>query len=393
MTKHALPGIASRNRVIRNILEAITGRDGFLVMGHKNPDEDCIASMIAVSLILNKLSRTACLLVPEKISENFRYLLNICRYNSIELLDSRHEPPPGITAIFFMDTPKPGMRESFPGDRALYDNPEILKIEIDHHLEADSEYIGDPGLCLVDEASSAGELVGLLAFKLRNRTDIMESYKIEELFSRNFVLAVLTGIIGDSKMGKYLKTSREKWFYRLFSTMFNDMLASKTHKDSRNFSTMNEVFTELQQLSRREDECFSLMIRQKSAFSPSVGTVIIPPGLMKTMRTACDHETIVTVARYTADYLAEESRRLGLVAYCDDQEDSGLVQFRVRRSHLYKALDLRNILDHFRIENGGGHPGAIGFRLPAADITDIDAYVENLVQGIETLMEEAGFKP
>ncbi|NOY10293.1 MAG: hypothetical protein GXP33_15775 [Spirochaetes bacterium] len=389
MTKTRMTSIKRRNLIINHILEAITERDCFLIMGHKNPDEDCISSMIAISLLLNKFSKIAYLMVPGKINRNYQYLLNICRYNAIEILHNKEKLPHEVSAVFILDTPKPEMRETFPGSAGIYNNKDILKIEIDHHLGADSDYIGDKGYCLVDEASSASELVGLMAFKLKNHKDITGSFNIQDLFSRNFVLAVLTGIIGDSKMGKYLKTSREKWFYRLFSSMFNEMLTNKTRKNSGNFSTMDEVFTELQQLSRQEDECFAIMMKQKVDISPKIGSVIISQDVIKQMRTLFDNDTIVTVARYAADSLAESSRSLSLVAYYDDKKDSDLIQFRLRRSHSYKALDLRSVLEFFDIKNGGGHPGAIGFRIPEAEIPDIYGYVETLIKGTEKLMSRA----
>jgi len=54
ITKTGISSIKTRNLIINNILEAIAIRDCFLVMGHKNPDEDCISSMIAIGLLLNK---------------------------------------------------------------------------------------------------------------------------------------------------------------------------------------------------------------------------------------------------------------------------------------------------------------------------------------------------
>lgn len=388
--KTRIERIKKRNTIVSNILEAIDGRDSFLVMGHKNPDEDCISSMIAMALMLNKFSKTAYIMIPEKINENYQYLLNICRYNAIQILYNTQALPRKVSTVFIMDTPKPDMKEDFPGKQELFEDERILKIEIDHHLEADSEYCGDKGYCLVDEASSASELVGVLAFKLNNREDLINKYNIQELFSRNFVLSVLTGIIGDSKMGKYLKTRRERWFYKLFSSMFSELLSNITRKDSNNFSTMDEVFDGLQQLSRQEDACFKLMMKQKLEISPKIGTVIIPRDVIETMREQFDHETIVTVARYTADSLAEHSRLLSLVAYYDDQKDSDLIQFRIRRSQTYKDLDLRLILEEFKIENGGGHPGAIGFRFPEKEVDDLRMYVESLIPGIEKLMEYDG---
>lgn len=384
--KTRIDSINVRNRIINNILNAIIEGDDFLVMGHENPDEDCISSMIAISLLLTKFSRTVYLLIPRKINKNYQYLLNICRYNAIELLYNDQTVPKEISAVFFMDTPKPDMRETFPDSHKIYENKDILKIEIDHHLEADSGYIGHKDYCLVDEASSASELVGMMAFKLKNKKEIIEEYNLHDIFSRNFVLAVLTGIIGDSKMGKFLKTKREKWFYSLFSSMFNEMLTKKTHKHSNNFSTMKEVFTELQQLSKQEDECFTLMMAQKVNISFQIGTVIVSKEIVQQMASIYDHETIVSVARYAADSLAEYTHLLSLVVYFDDNEKSDLIQFRIRRSHSFKTLDLRSILKLFNIKNGGGHPGAIGFRIPEAEIKDLNEYVNILIKGIEEII-------
>ena len=386
IVKTRIESISKRNQIIDNILNAIIEHDNFLVMGHKNPDEDCISSMIAISLLINKFSRKVYLLIPGKINKNYQYLLNICRYNAIELIYNDKHLPEDITTVFFMDTPKPDMREAFPDSDKIYNNSGILKIEIDHHLEADSGYIGNKDYCLVDEASSASELVGMMAFKLANKKEILKSQNIQDIFSRNFVLAVLTGIIGDSKMGKYLKTRREKWFYSLFSSMFNEMLTKKTHKDSHNFSTMKEVFTELQQLSKQEDECFTLMMAQKVDFSSKIGAVIVSKEMILQMASIYDHETIVSVARYAADSLAEYTHLLSLVVYYDDNEKSNLIQFRIRRSQSYKSLDLRSILSLFKIKNGGGHPGAIGFRIPESEIKNLEEYVRSLILGIEKLM-------
>ena len=127
-------------------------------------------------------------------------------------------------------------------------------------------------------------------------------------------------------------------------------------------------------------------MKQKVNITPNIGSVIISQEVIKQMRAVFDHDTIVTVARYAADSLAEYSKVLSLVAYYDDKKDSDLIQFRIRRSHSYTSLDLRKILEVFDIQNGGGHPGAIGFRIPASEIPDLSEYVEILVEGIEKLI-------
>ncbi len=385
--KEGIATIAEKNRIINKIIKAISSRDHFLLIGHKNPDEDCIASMVAFSLLLSKFSKSAHIVICSQVHPHFQYLLNICRYNSIEIVEECRNIPENISTAIILDTPKPSMMQDFPSSSSLLSDGNILKIEIDHHLEADSDYIGDNGYCLVDEASSASELVGLIAFKLNNRTELLEKHQVSELFSRNFVLAVLTGIIGDSKMGKYLKTNREKWFYRNFSSMFNQLLSKKTHKGSKNLSSMKEVFAELEKLSEKEDACFRYMMERKNSCSSVIISAVLKPADMEYLKLNYDHETIITVARYTADILAEESSYLSLIVYYDDPDISNLIQFRMRRSQGFKNLDLRKVISHFSIKNGGGHPGAIGFRIDRNLIENIDEYVKMLISGTEALIK------
>jgi nanoRNase/pAp phosphatase (c-di-AMP/oligoRNAs hydrolase) len=257
----------------------------------------------------------------------------------------------------------------------------ILKMEIDHHIGADGTYNGEEGYCLVTEASSAAELVGHLAMKLNERPDLLRQYQISELFSRNLVLSLLTGIIADSNMGRYLKSRRERRYYEMFSNMFNTMLAKETVKDS-NFANMDQVFAELKHLSSSEERCFRTMLKMRKK-SKSVYYVVLDEKATEKMFKENDHETIVSVSRSVTDRLANDSGRLGLVCYYDDPKHSDLIQFRLRRNPSYKGYDLRDFLSLLEIENGGGHEGAIGFRFPKSDIRDLKEYVASIIPKIE----------
>jgi nanoRNase/pAp phosphatase (c-di-AMP/oligoRNAs hydrolase) len=390
MSKAAIKTIAEKNRVIENIIEAMMTRDRFLLVGHRNPDDDCLASMVAFSILLSKFSKKVYMLLPGKMHEHFAYLLNICKHNMIEFVDNQKALPEGISTVAFFDTPKPEMMEELPLGPDLLHSERVIKLEFDHHLYSDSDYIGDDGYRLVDDATSSSELVGILGLKLNHHKELLRPYQIDELLSRNFILAVLTGIIGDSKMGKYLKTEREKWYYTIFTRMFNDLLVKKTYKDSRNFSTMEDIQKELESISVSEAGCGEYMMKKKVMLSPVVGAVILTGDDMSHLMEKYTKETIINAARGVADLLAEETGRISIVAYCDDPVESSLIQFRMRRSQNYHDLDLRTMLEYFGIDNGGGHPGAIGFRMEKEHIPDFNAYVSELVAGAEKLM---GFKP
>lgn len=389
MKKKNIDTIHEKNRIINNIFASIVSRNNFLILGHKNPDEDCISSMVAFALILSKFNKPVKLYFADIVHEHFQYLLNICKYNSIEIIYSDDFDCNNIDTIVVCDTPKPEMIDASPMISSLLLRKDVLVMEIDHHVGADSEYIGSEGFSLVTEASSACELIGLIGLKLCNRKDLLRQYSISDPFSRNFVLSILSGIIGDTKMGKYLKSKREKKFYQIFSTKYNNILLRETIKES-NFSDKNQVFEELERLSKSEEQCFDFIISKKK-FSQSIGYVILDQESMGFLFRECDNDTVVSVTRTIADILAEESGKLSLIAYYDNPEQSNLIQFRIRRGKNFKNYDIRKILQLFSIENGGGHEGAIGFRVNKDSITNIYDYVDNLIVKIEQQISDIDF--
>lgn len=384
MKKKPIPTIKKKNTIVENIITALDTRGGFLLLGHKNPDEDCIASLVSFALLVNKFHKDAWICLDGKVHEHFKYLLDICKYNSIYVTEGCDGTLPSFDTLVICDTPKPDMIHAGTDVEPLLDREDIVKIEIDHHLEADSSYAGDAEYCLVDEASSASELVGLIALKLCNHPDLLDKYQIIELFSRNFILSVLTGIIGDSKMGKYLKSRRERRFYSIFSTMFNQLLANITTSDD-NFSSKEEVFDELGRVSRDEGRCTQKLLEYKH-ISRYIGYVVLDETQSNDLFATFSKDTIVSVSRSISDTLAEESSFLSLVVYYDPRDESDLVQFRMRRSQAYNSYDLRDFLTLLSIENGGGHEGAIGFRLPRTRIPDIQHYVRDLIESVEEVV-------
>jgi nanoRNase/pAp phosphatase (c-di-AMP/oligoRNAs hydrolase) len=384
MQKVRIDTIHEKNQIIENIIDAMLARSGFLLLGHKNPDEDCIASMVAFALLLAKLNKRAEICLGDKLHDHFQYLLNICRYNAITYFETCEDFGNRIDTVIICDTPKRSMVERSDSIDALLSDPGVVRIEIDHHLGRDTGYIGDRGYCLVTEATSSSELIGHIALKMRHRLDIAGPQGAVEMFSRNLILAILTGIIGDTSMGQFLKSRRERQFYRLFSAMLNNLLAEETVKET-NFKSMDDVFQELHRLSSKEDRCYRFFMKKKQ-LSPSIGYVALGEEDTADLFATGDEETVVSVARAVANELAEESGKLSLVSYYDAPEISDLVQFRVRRSQGYKRYDLRDMLEFFSITDGGGHEGAIGFRLPRSSIGDYRQYIRRLIDYLEEIL-------
>jgi nanoRNase/pAp phosphatase (c-di-AMP/oligoRNAs hydrolase) len=383
MIKQKIHTIQEKNIIVDNIINALVENKGFLICGHSSPDEDCISSMVAFSLLANRFDKLSQIYIGGKVPENLDYLLQICKYNSIKILHKRSTIAESIDTIVICDTPKPSMLDINSKIKDLM-KTDILKIEIDHHLGGDSEYIGDEGYRLVTEASSAAELIGFLAMKLSKGKEILRKFMISDPFSRNLVLSIITGIVGDTNMGQFLKSKSEKKYYDIFSKMFNNLLMKTTVKENY-FSRIDQVFEELQKHTEMEEQCFNYVF-QKHEMANSIGYVILNQKDAKKLFKDFDEETIITVSRSVANELAEKSGKLSLIAYYDDINHSNYIQFRMRRSHSFKTFDLREVLKMFSIENGGGHEGAIGFRISRDSIDDLKGYVKNLVHEVEQVL-------
>jgi nanoRNase/pAp phosphatase (c-di-AMP/oligoRNAs hydrolase) len=382
MNKQDISTVAEKNRIVGRISAAITERDSFLLLGHKDPDTDCIASLVAFGLLLCKFRKDVTIYLAAPVMAQFSYLLAICKYNGISVVYGTLRESDPFSTIVVLDTPKPEMIAMNSRIAGLFEDKEILKLEIDHHLAGDAVYAGDPGYCLVTGASSTCELIGYLLLKMSRHP---ERFGNVDLFSRNLALAVLTGIVGDSQMGKYLKTRKERFYYKTFSEIFDRLLVEKTVKNSKNLSSMEAIFDVIKNFSVQERKCFENIMALKNK-EKSIYYVCMDEEKSAEFFKRYGEELLVNVSKAAADTLAEDCGKLGLVVYYDDPGVSGFIQFRLRRSAVFIKTDLREVLTGLKIENGGGHPGAVGFRLTKDEVKDITRYTPELVSRIEELV-------
>jgi nanoRNase/pAp phosphatase (c-di-AMP/oligoRNAs hydrolase) len=121
----------------------------------------------------------------------------------------------------------------------------------------------------------------------------------------------------------------------------------------------------------------------------AVGYIALSPEESTALFDKYGADVVVSVARSATDRLAEESGRLGLVVYYDGRRKESLVQCRMRRNYGYEGVDLRNLLNRLGVTDGGGHPGAIGFRFNRSRIKDYEGFVESVVDAGNRLVAEA----
>ena len=352
-SKVPMSSLAARTRVINNIIDALVEHKRFLVIGHINPDEDCLGAMTSIALLIRKLGKhaaicTSCEMIGERL-----FIPEIWDFNDILLINpktSNMKPVTNYDVVIICDTPKPDMLDLCNAVRELLSSDDVLKIEIDHHISADSSYMGNDGYCLVNATSSSCMLVAHLLFKLHKNRTLLEQYHVDTIYPRNVVLMALTGIIGDTMMGKFIQSQQEKRMYDLVVRQMNYLLAEQTRKEGF-LASVDDIHRQFLGFFPQTQGIYRYAYA-RADITGTVGYLLLDETESNYIGRQHDADTMIVTMRKLADRLAEESGYVSLVGYFDAR--SGLLQFRARRNSNYKHLDLRHFLKEFKVKSGGG---------------------------------------
>lgn len=379
--------IGARNTILKNIFALIEKNNSFLLIGHKTPDEDCYASLVAAALLLIKFHKTVTIFVQEPFPEQLRFLHGMCNYNKIAVHCKTipNIEKPDVIAI--LDTPNPEMIAAHGCIYTFLSDPDIPKIELDHHFFSDAAYCGDSSYALVLHASSTCEILCFACYKLLHKPDILERYLIEELFARNLVLTLLTGMLGDAKMGNYLVTKREKKSFFYFSQYLNQILKEKTSNEThtKNIDSMDVLLNVLETMSEEDEKIYHELLKHELR-SGTVGIMILTKQESEHFLKTIDYARFVGIIKTVTNILAENVNGVGISAYYDCDTRSNKIHCRIRASESARGINLHPVLSHFHIREGGGHPGAIAFRIKQAEVADLPAFITEIGTFIETTL-------
>lgn len=346
-------------------LDRLKTGTGFLVSGHRDPDADCIATMLGVALLARKVHKPATLLIGGSIPENLQYLLTIAEYNRIAI---NTIPVASTDTLILCDTAKPSL---LPEDSILaraLENPEVQVFEIDHHLGGDSAYLAPPEQALVDHASSSGSLLARLVCKI----DTAEA--IEDVYSRNLVIALLTAMMSDTQMGRVLPSRREARIYHRLIGMLGGVLERSTFTPDK-FDSIETLYAEMVRLSKDEEQLDNAFI-SRHHLDGVLAWIALDQAESTRLLREYGEDNVKAAARRVTDRMTGISGKIGMVCYFDDR---GLIQCRMRREYGYEGIDLREVIPIAGAPDGGGHPGAIGFRYPQEQVPDFDDLVRRLI--------------
>jgi len=170
------------------ILEAIKKSNNILINVHRNPDLDSIGSAVALYQALIKIGKKATLICPHQIPENFKFLKDADKVETINFSDFDFS----VYDLFLIADS--GSYDIVTGSKEIKP-PNIKKIIIDHHQTNNwTEFVHK----LLDiESSSTAEIV----YKL------LLDWEIE--IDSEMATSLFSGIASDTVFFKYEKNSKK----------------------------------------------------------------------------------------------------------------------------------------------------------------------------------------
>ena len=219
---------------------------------------------------------------------------------------------------------------------------------------------------------------------------VLEKYGISDIYSRNIVMVMVAGMMGDAKMGNYLSTKRDISFYHYFLNKFDNILHKSHYKGSKNIGSVEEVLHLLEEFSKEEISFYNIL-KQEVKYEENIGILLLDEcNSYKLQNKASDFQLFIDIIRRLTGDLSDFPNEASVSCFYYPTSISSFVEFRVRASENLRGIDFRSLIDIMEVPdgNGGGHPGAICFKVEKHLISDIKEYVASLIFNVENIIGE-----
>ena len=295
--------------------------------------------------------------------------------------DELHRPD----VIIILDTPKPSMIAMDDKILSFFLQKNIPKIEIDHHFSNDARHSGDEPYQLTLRASSSAEIIAIICKNLSRHTQVLEKHGICEIYSRNIVMAMVTGMLGDAKMGEYLASKKDRAFFHYFLNKFDRLLQENHYKGSGNIKSVDEALLLLEEMTEEESTLYEVM-RKYTKEEDGLGLLLLDEVQSLLLQSkAGNFFTFLDILRNMTGKLSDSPHLASISCFYYPLSLSSFVEFRVRASEKIRGVDFRGLIEEMEVPegNGGGHPGAICFKVERSLIQDIREYTQKLIAAVK----------
>jgi nanoRNase/pAp phosphatase (c-di-AMP/oligoRNAs hydrolase) len=362
-------------------------------------DPDSVGAMLSLALYLRVMGKQVYIVLANSLGENLDHLEKMIEYNNIHTLRNADEiagVKDVIDTVIFCDTANSKLVPFFPyiSEHLLSHN--ISVIEIDHHFGADSEKLTDQAVTLYQKANATTEITGELLKKIhQNNPDLPHPFN-----QRNIVISILTGILGDTMGGRVVphKQSYVQWMGTLGNKLKRNTRWRKPNGvrsgDDRKTKFWNpqQIQEYLTRLSREQEICIHAL-KKRRVVDGDVESLNLLNSTYSEVNEFCrpfDSPWFFYILGFLLNLIPDPSAKVGfLYFHGKNAEDKDCIYIKMRRSSQYSGIDLRTTETHLRsifqdkYMGGGGHTGAVSFRVHSHDEDEFLANFEQVITAIK----------
>jgi len=363
-------------------------------------DADSVGSMLSTALYLQLSGKQVYVVLAEGLGDNLDFLQQIIDYNSIRIVLSEEEIvdiKDNIDTVIFFDTANAKLVPFYYAIREniLHKRPSV--IEIDHHFGADSEEITDYGIKLYRQANANTEIIAELLIQLKKKNPDSP----DPFGQRNILISLITGLLWDTLGGKVIpyKEDYDYWINKLETRLKNitrwresrdGTLADDPHTK---FGYSDGILNYMNQLDQEKQQCLNVCT-DRIFVDEGVASLNLLHFTYPDVQAFCksyDSEWFAPIRDFLLNIVPEKSGKIGIV-YFEGQNADGddCIFIKARRAVDYAGYDLRQVEGEvrkaFSKENymgGGGHPGAVSFRVQPMNCDEFKAGLAKTIDSIK----------
>jgi nanoRNase/pAp phosphatase (c-di-AMP/oligoRNAs hydrolase) len=362
-------------------------------------DPDSVGSMMSLALYLRVMGKQVYIVISNSLGENLDHLEKMIEYNSIHTLRNTDEIAgikDAVDAVIFCDTANTKMIPFFPFIREHLLARDIPVIEIDHHFGADSEKLADQAVTLYQIANATTEITAELLKKIHaNNPDLPHPFN-----QRNIVISILTGILGDTMGGRVVpnKQNYVHWVGTLGNKLKRNTRWRKPNgvrpgdDKKTKFGNPQQIHEYLTRLSREQEICIAAL-KKRMVADGEVGSLNLLNSTYFEVKDICrpyDSPWFSYIIGFLLNHIPGSSAKVGfLYFHGKNAEDKDCIYIKMRRGAHFSGMDLRTTEIHLRTVfqekymGGGGHPGAVSFRVHPHDESEFLDKFEQVVIAIK----------
>ena len=377
---------------LNQAVDVIISNNSFLFCGDIDPDS--VGSMLSLSLYLNQLDKKVFLVIPEPLGDNLDFFEKIIHYNAISILRTQGEIEAikdEIETVIFCDTANTKLVPFYPflSENILIKNPKV--IEIDHHFGADSEELTDHGIKLFRNANANTEIIGNILENLYDKCPEGPN----PFSQRNIILGLITGLLGDTVGGKviHFKDDYNHWMDKLGERLENITRWRDENEEraqdcrSSKFGHPNHILDYLNRLTDDQEVCYNLL-NARIEDKGKMGFLNLLPSTYQEVKNHCqkfESDWFVDIMGFLINAVPEKLGHAGVLVFeGQNAEGENCIFIKIRRAVDYSGIDLRTAEDQVKAlfgdlyMGGGGHAGAVSFRIHLLEEAELLARLETI---------------